>query len=830
MSTSHSPHTVRSRNKRHTLHNLRNPLPLPFVWQLCGFALLSVPLLTSISAQAQGTAAVTHNAVVKSYDIGAGALGLALRQFASQAGILLSADASLMEGKSSSGLHANVAVPQGLQQLLVGTGLTAVVQNDGGYIIIRAPQVSDASLTELPEISVNASAGSGYRPAPNSTTLRSDAPVLDIPQIVNVVPAQVLNDQRPRNMDDALINVSGITQGNTLAGTQDTIMKRGFGGNRDGSIMHNGMPLVQGRGLNAAAESIEVLKGPSSLIYGIMDPGGVVNVISKKPELLRHTTLSATGSTYGGGKNGGGVTLDTTGAFGNSDLAYRLIFDQVEEDYWRNFGTHRETLFAPSLAWYGRDTQVVASYEHRQFLYPFDRGTAINPTTGRPLDIPATQRLDEPYDRMQGQSDLAQLTVDHQINDVWKAHIGLSYNRETYDAEQQRLFGVNIITGALTRSHDATHGALIMDSYGTAYLQGRVDIAGLRNDIQFGTDSEYRRIFRGDLLRGTTTTNGNYLRPVYGQDKSVSTVSASDSDQSDQLHNSALFFQDSLYLGKKWILVGGGRYQTWSQIAGRGRPFTANTNTTGSIWLPRLGLIYKVSDEVSLYGSYTKSLKPTSTIAPLLSGNIIDSSVEPEQATSFELGTKFDFTTALTGAIAVFDIKKKNVQIVQYNATSNLNEYRTNGAAASRGIEVDLTGQLTERWSLIGTYAYINAKTTKDPLYAGYRLANVAKQTASLYAAYDARQIFGNDQLRVGGGAHYVGARAIDSANTFEMPGYTVADAFATYDAKIGGQAVKFQLNIKNLFNKTYYPSGVNRYFVSIGDARQVSFVTSVDF
>ena len=82
----------------------------------------------------------------------------------------------------------------------------------------------------------------------------------------------------------------------------------------------------------------------------------------------------------------------------------------------------------------------------------------------------------------------------------------------------------------------------------------------------------------------------------------------------------------------------------------------------------------------------------------------------------------------------------------------------------------------------------------------------------------------------MGGGAHYVGARAIDSANTFEMPGYTVADAFATYDAKIGGQAVKFQLNIKNLFNKTYYPSGVNRYFVSIGDARQVSFVTSVDF
>ena len=107
----------------------------------------------------------------------------------------------------------------------------------------------------------------------------------EIPQTVNVIPAQVIRDQAPRNLDDALANVSGITQGNTLGSTQDSVMTRGFGDNRNGSIMRDGMPVVQGRGLNATVDRVEVLKGPASLLYGIQDPGGVVNMVSKKPEL-----------------------------------------------------------------------------------------------------------------------------------------------------------------------------------------------------------------------------------------------------------------------------------------------------------------------------------------------------------------------------------------------------------------------------------------------------------------------------------------------------------------------------------------------------------------
>src|SRR6202008_2055788 len=247
--------------------------------------------------------------------------------------------------------------------------------------------IGNGNGTTLPAVTVSSStvkAGS-YRPPADAVVTRSDTPVLDTAQAVNIVPAQVLHDQRPRNLDDALANVSGIVQGNTLAGTQDTLLKRGFGGNRDGSIMHNGMPLVQGRGLNAAADSVEVLKGPSSLLYGIMDPGGVVNVVSKQPLPTPYHAISALGSPYGHGRNGADGTLDLTGPIGDSGLAYRLVVDQVNEQYWRNFGEHPETLVEPSLAWYGRDTQVVLSYEYRKFLYPFDRGTALDPKTNKPL-------------------------------------------------------------------------------------------------------------------------------------------------------------------------------------------------------------------------------------------------------------------------------------------------------------------------------------------------------------------------------------------------------------------------------------------------------------
>ncbi|MFK3791126.1 TonB-dependent siderophore receptor [Pseudomonas piscis] len=786
-----------------------------------GLALL--PLGVALAAES-GSA---QHSTLFNFAIAAKPLPQALSDFTRVTGISVVYTSEAPYGLKAPALNGQFSAEQAVQRLLGNSGFSYRRSDAHTLVLEPLPQGAALNLGATSVTAMGADDSTSYQPPATTSVARSQALNQEIPQIINVVPAQVLKDQTPRNLDDALKNVSGITQTNTLGGTQDAVLLRGFGDNRNGSIMRDSMPMVQGRALNATAERVEVLKGPSSLLYGIQDPGGVINVVSKKPELQQSTALTVRGSTYGSGKNGSGGSLDTTGPIGDSGLAYRLIVDHEDEDYWRNFGTHRESLVAPSLAWYGERTKVLLAYEHREFLTPFDRGTAIDPKTNHPLDIPATRRLDEPFNNMEGRSDLYRFEVDHELGDDWMAHFGYSWNRETYDASQVRLSAVNA-NGTLTRTMDGTQGALTTDRYATASLEGKVQLAGMQHDLVFGLDDEYRKIYRADLIRGKNTSF-NYRNPVYGQQVAGTNVSAPDSDQTDLLRSDSLFFQDAIHLTDQWILVGGGRFQEYDQYAGKGRPFHANTNSNGQKFVPRAGLVYRYTDQLSFYGSYTESFKPNSSIAQLAGGTaVLDGSIEPEEAKSWELGAKLDIPGRITASAALFDITKRNVLVSTATATETVTSVA--GEVHSKGLELDLTGQLSDQWSLIGSYAYTDAEVTKDTKYKGKQLQNVAKNSGSLSAVYDFGSLLGGDRLRVGAGARYVGERAGDAPNSFDLPGYTVADAFATYDTKLEGQKVKFQLNVKNLFDKTYYTSSVSKYFVSLGDSRQVSLSSTLEF
>jgi iron complex outermembrane recepter protein len=726
-------------------------------------------------------------------------------------------------------LRGSMTAEQALARLLGGSGMTFRRVTKDTFTL--EPIASDGTLTlGLTRIDSRRNAADSYQRPLSTSVLRSPATQLETPQSISVVPAQVLRDQAPRNLDDALSNISGVTQGNTLGSTQDTLMKRGFGDNRDGAIIRDGMPVVQGRSLNATAERVEVLKGPASLLYGIQDPGGMINVVSKRPQLQSHTELTARGSTFGSGKNGSGGTLDSTGALGQSGLAYRMIVDHEDEDYWRNYGVHRESLVAPSLAWYGENTQLLAAFEHREFLSPFDRGTAIDPRTNRPLNIPATRRLDEPFNNMEGRSDLYHFEADHQFNDNWQGHLGYSYNRETYDASQVRITAVNPVNGTLTRSMDGTGNALSTDRFTTLTLSGNVALAGLQHDLLFGFDDEYRKIYRGELIRQKSATTFNYLNPVYGREVEGTQVSLPDSNQLDELRTDSLFFQDSIHLTDQWIVLAGARYQVFDQQAGKGIPFTRNTDLNGQKWIPRAGLVYRYTDALSFYGSYTESFKPNSSIAALAGGTVLDSATAPEESKAWELGAKWDSDDGISGTLALFDIRKRNVLVANFDSLTTNTVYSTAGQVRSRGVELDLSGQLSERWSLIGGYAFTDAWVVEDPTLKGNRLQNVPRHSGSLSAVYDFGAALGADRLRTGAGAHFVGERAGNPDNDFDLPGYTVFDAFATYETKLDGQKVKFQLNVKNLFDRTYYSSAVSRYFVSMGDSRQVILATTLEF
>ncbi|WP_111461974.1 TonB-dependent receptor [Pseudomonas sp. URMO17WK12:I2] len=788
---------------------------------LIGTSLL--PLAPTVLAQAADEQAATYE-----FAIAAQPLPQALDAFSRATGLNVVYSDEAPYAVQAPAVQGRMSAEQALTRLLAGSGFTFGRAGADTVTLQTLPADGAVNLGAV-NIQSQRTPSTSYQPPETTSLTRSDTPLLEIPQAVAVVPAQALQDQQPQNLDEALVNVSGITQSNTLGSTLDAVMKRGFGDNRDGSILRDGMRTIQGRNFTATAERVEVLKGPSSMLYGILDPGGVINVVSKKPQLESYHAITGRASTYGHGKNGSGGTLDVTGPLGETGLAYRLVADYGDADYWRDFGHNRDKTFAPSLTWYGEDTTVTLSHEYREYSVPFDRGTLFR--NGKPLDIPAERRMDEAYNITDGRSHLTIFDLSHQLNEDWKAHLAYSYNRDRYDDYQARIFREPRVasSNAYERRLDGTRGAVSTSHFATFDLDGKVQLGGMQHDLLMGVDHEYRKFYREDLLRQNTAIRFDPVNPVYGNVPVPTTVAASDSDQTDRVVTQSAFFQDSVHLSEQWIFVAGARYQLYDQMSGRGRPFSKNTDIDGQVWVPRVGLVYKLNDELSLYGGYTESFKPNSTIAPLTNGASING-VQPEEGESWEIGAKLDMPGRITGTLALFDIVKENVLVTQTDNATGLTVATGAGEVRSRGVELDVTGQLTDDLSLIGTYAFTDAEVTKDPQLKGNGLQNVARHTASLYGVYDFGQLFGADRVRAGVGARYVGNREGDAANTFTLPSYTVADAFTSYDTRLGDNKLKLQLNVKNLFDKTYYSSAVNNLAVSVGEPRQVQLSSTLEF
>ena len=675
------------------------------------------------------------------------------------------------------------------------------------------------TLTVTADPNTTAEATNGYQPLNTSTATLTNMPMLDIPQVVNTVSDKVLEDQHATTLDEALYNVSNVVQTNTLGGTQDAFVRRGFGANRDGSIMTNGLRTVLPRSFNAATERVEVLKGPASTLYGILDPGGLINVVTKRPERTFGGSLSATSSSFGGGTG----QVDVTGPIDGTRLAYRLTGEYQDEDYWRNFGNERSTFIAPSLTWFGDDATVTVLYSHRDYKTPFDRGTIFDLNTKKAVDVDRKTRFDEPFNVTDGQSDLAQLNAEYRLNSQWTAKFDYSYSQDKYSDNQARVMAYDAKTGNLTRRVDATQGSTQRMHSTRADLQGNVDIAGFYNEILTGVSYENYDLLRTDMMRCKNVKGFNIYHPVYGKLNKCTTVSAADSDQTLKQESYSAYAQDALYLTDKWIAVAGMRYQYYTQYAGKGRPFNVNTDSRDEQWTPKLGLVYKLTPSVSLFANYSQTFMPQSSIASYIGD------LPPETSNAYELGAKFDLFDGVTANIALFDIHKRNVL---YNeSVGGETIAKTAGRVRSQGVEVDLAGSLTENTNIIASYGYTDAKVLEDPDYAGKPLPNVPRHTGSLFLTYDIHNAFAGNTLTLGGGGHGVSRRSATNGADYYLPGYFVADAFAAYKMKLQ-YPVTLQVNVKNLFDKTYYTSSIatNNLGNQIGDPREVQFTVKMEF
>lgn len=667
--------------------------------------------------------------------------------------------------------------------------------------------------------SADQAATSGYQPLTSSSATLTTMPLLDIPQVVNTVSDKVLEDQHATTLDEALYNVSNVVQTNTLGGTQDAFVRRGFGANRDGSIMTNGLKTVLPRSFNAATSRVEVLKGPASTLYGILDPGGLINVVTKRPQTTFGGSISATSSSFGGGTG----DFDVTGPIEGTRLAYRLIGEYQNEDYWRNFGKERSTFISPSLTWFGDDATVSVLYSHRDYKTPFDRGTIFDLNTKKAVNVSRETRFDEPFNITDGESDLAQLNAEYRLNSAWTAKFDYSFSQDKYSDNQSRVMAYDATTGDLTRRVDATQGSTQRMHSTRADLQGNVDIAGFYNEILTGVSYENYDLLRTDMIRCKNVKDFNIYSPSYGNASKCTSVSASDSDQTIKQESYSAYVQDALYLTDKWIAVAGVRYQYYTEYAGKGRPFNENTDSTDEQWTPKFGLVYKLTPTVSLFGNVAQSFMPQYSIASYIGD------LPPETSTSWEVGAKFDLFDGVTANIALFDIHKRNVMYSEIVGDETV--AKTAGRVRSQGVEMDIAGALTSNMNVIASYSYTDAKVLEDPEYAGKPMPNVPRHTGSVFLTYDIRNMPGGNTLTLGGGGHGVNRRSATNGADYYLPGYFVADAFAAYKMKLQ-YPVTLQLNVKNLFDKTYYTSSIatNNLGNQIGDPREVQFTVKMDF
>lgn len=659
----------------------------------------------------------------------------------------------------------------------------------------------------------------GYQPVSTSTATRTETPLLDIPQAVNVVSRQVLEDQNAGSLDDALANISGVSQANTLGGTQEAVIRRGFGENRDGSILTNGLKTALNRSFNATTDRVEVLKGPASTLYGILDPGGVINVVTKKPEDTFSADLYGSLSSFGGGSAG----FDVTGPIEGTDFSYRLIGDYRHVDYWRNFGETKDWLIAPSLSWSGEDTQVTVSYLHQDYSIPFDRGTIFDLTRGRMVDVDPKIRFDEPYNITDGKSDAFQVEVDHQLSEDWKLAIDYGFSRNVYSDNQARVMSYNAATGILTRRADATQGSTIYNHALRADLTGDVEIGDFRHEILVGASYDYANTLRTDLIRCGNVPGFDIHNPVYGTLPACTNVSAADSDQTEIINTASVYAQDNWHLNDQWILVGGLRYQYYDLMAGKGRPFRQNTDSYGDAFIPNAGIVYKVTPDLSLYGNAARTFRPQSSIANFY-GNL-----SPEEGVSYEVGAKAELASGFTANVALYTSEKQNVA---YSEIENgVTVVKTAGLVRARGLEIDVAGSLAENVDFIASYGFTDAKILKGD-YAGMKPVNVPRHTGSLYMTYDFGEIDANgNTLKIGGGVRAVSERAGINNNSYFLPGYMVADAFATYTFNLE-RPLALQLNVKNLFDRTYYTSSIGTTALgnAIGEPLSATLTAKVSF
>ncbi|PMY51701.1 MULTISPECIES: TonB-dependent siderophore receptor [Pseudomonas] len=649
----------------------------------------------------------------------------------------------------------------------------------------------------------------GYLATRSASATRTDTSIHETPQSISVVSKDAVEDLGATRLQDALDYAGGVGRANNFGGQGlTTFTVRGF---TTGEFYRNGFPINRGYPNMPDAntiERLEVLRGPATMLYGRGDPGGTFNVISKQPLPKRTVTLGSQLNDQGM-KRG---TLDASGPLDEEGrLAYRLNVVGEGGDTFRDHVETERYGITPVLTWQATDaTKLIFEGDFMRNNAPLDRGVTRYPRqTGTASRDSFFGEKDA--GKLHNDNNMAQLRFEHMLNDDWTLGGGFQWLDGSLKGNAVEANG--IAADGRTLGRNFNYRKLEWTDKDTQLnLSGHFDTAGLQHTLLTGIeyeDYDYKSI----IQRSSGAVDAypiDIFDPVYGQSRPA--LTRTPTHDKENLKTYAAFVQDQLALTDKLKVLAGARFERFEHdyetFVPGGKSWQASDNAV----TPRIGVTYDLTETLAVYADTARSFKPN-TGASRLGGGFA-----PEKGKSYEMGIKWEaLDQRLSVDAAIYQIEKRNVLTTDpVDSTFSV----AAGEVRSRGFDINVAGNLTPEWRVIGGYAYVDAEVTKDNvLRSGTRLLNIPKNSFSLLNMYE----FQDGTLKglgLGTGFKYVDERAGQTANTaFSMGSYTVVDLLGFY--KINDK-VRLNLDVKNLFDRDYEEGAFGNVYAYPGAPRTV--------
>ncbi|KGK00269.1 MULTISPECIES: TonB-dependent siderophore receptor [unclassified Pseudoalteromonas] len=672
-----------------------------------------------------------------------------------------------------------------------------------------------ANTANIERIEVKGSYFNDYKVDNASGAMRTSTSLLDTAQSVTVITDTIVNEQLATTLGEVLSNDASLTPGSKQR-NREVFNLRGFelssstGYLRDGHQhwSHYQQPIE-------ILEQVEVIKGPSSILYGQSGPGGLVNMVTKKPTAQTLFNASADVDQHGSTR----FMLDAGGALTEAeDLRARGVLVKQDVEYWREYqnGDNRERdrfLGALVVDYDISDNALVrVHYDRTDDEAGLDTGVWID----NDANIIGNDKTIRDMSWAFTDITVENMGIDFMVflTDNW--HVNLGYNEQTF--ERQRF------ESAPRKPSDFIEG----DSYQsrpydrfddwqfkTAFIDfiGEFETVGVHHQLLVGVNSL-------DYYYGQLRTSADTINFSAGQNepnrpnisyKSDDTVSSSAYDYY------GIYIQDLISFSPKWQLSLGGRYDKQNK-----------ENSNNESFVPKVGVLYHPNASATVYASYSEGFEPQNET--LENENDVNNGMKLDAITSEqrEVGVKwqlFDDRLMLSGAL--FDISKTGTLVSEnlINPIGDITSITTQaGEQRHKGFELSAQGAATDRLFVMASTMYLDANYERDEELEGKRPTDAPKWSASLWTRYEL-----NDAIAFNAGAFYEGERFADNANTVTKQGYTRVDVGATYALKVSNTDINLRLNIENLFDKNYLAGGgLNN--VTVGEGTNVRLAAQFSF